>query len=318
MVVPYHLMAWSRVPDLKVVAICDRDIKKALARIEEFPGPKAYCDVAMMLDQERPDALDIAVPVEAHAEVVRMAAERDIHILCQKPMTLSFPEAEKLVAEVGEKVRFMVHENWRFRPQYRQAAMWIAEEKTGPISEFRLSTRSSGLLARTEGNKPFALERQPFLARIPRFIIFELLIHHLDTIRFLVGEMSVVGAKTAHVSPEVIGEDVAVILLKAENGAIGTVSGNFSAGGAPPLPRDRLEIVGERSSILFDNETLTITGETNETVDFNLDEAYQSSYNNAIAHFAEALRTGQPFETDRFDNLETMRLVDDAYRFAGI
>jgi predicted dehydrogenase len=128
--------------------------------------------------------------------------------------------------------------------------------------------------------------------------------------------MWVVGAQTVHVSPEVIGEDVAVILLKAEKGAIGSISGNFSAAGVPSLPEDCLELIGERSSIFFDNDTLTLTGEMNETIRFNLDEAYQSSYDNAISHFAEALRTGQPFETDRLDNLKTLRLVDDAYRFA--
>jgi len=316
MVTRYHLKAWSCIPSVEVVAIYNRHLDKAISRTKEFGIPKAYSDVAMMLDQERPDALDIAVAIGAHSEFARMAAERGIHILCQKPMAPSFHEAEKLIADVGGRVRFMVHENWRFRPQYRQAAIWIAEGKIGPINEFRFSTRSSGLLMRTESGRPFALERQPFMAHMPHFLILELLIHHLDTIRFLLGNMRVVGAQTLHVSPEVIGEDVAVILLKAENGTIGTVSGNFSAAGAPPFPRDRLELIGERGSIIFGNDTLTVLGETNETVRFNLEEAYQSSYDNAIAHFVEAMQTGQPFETDCLDNLKTLRLVDDAYRFA--
>ena len=318
MVTHHHLIAWSRLAHLEVVAIYNRTLDKANARAREFGIPKVYSDIEKMLDQERPNALDIAVAVEAHAAFAKMAAERGIHILCQKPMTQTLKEAEALVAEIGERVRFMVHENWRFRPQYRQAAKWIAEGRTGPIREFRLSTRSSGIVTKTEKGIPVALERQPFLVHLPRFIIFELLIHHLDTSRFLVGEMSVVSSKKTHVSPEVVGEDVALILLNAENGAIGTISGNLSAAGAPPLPRDRLELIGERSSILFDNDTLMIHGEANETLHINLEEAYQTSYNNAIAHFDEALRTGQPFETDRLDNLKTLRLVDDAYRLAGI
>jgi predicted dehydrogenase len=318
MVTRHHLIAWSRLPNLKVVAIYNRTLDKANVRATEFGIPNVYSDIERMLDQERPDALDIAVAVEAHAPFSRMAAERGIHILCQKPMVPTLKEAEALVAEIGERVRFMIHENWRFRPQYRQAAKWIVEGKTGPIREFRLSTRSSGLVTKTEKGIPVALERQPSFAHMPRFIIFELLIHHLDTSRFLVGEMSVVSSKKTHVSPEVVGEDAALILLNSEHGAIGMVSGNLSVPGAPPLPRDRLELIGERSSILFDNDTLTISGETNEAIRINLEEAYQTSYNNAIAHFVEALRSGQPFETDRLDNLKTLRLVDDAYRLAGI
>jgi predicted dehydrogenase len=114
----------------------------------------------------------------------------------------------------------------------------------------------------------------------------------------------------------VIGEDVAHIVLNAKNGAIGIVSGNLSAAGFPPLPQDRLELIGERSSILFDGDTLSLIGEKSESIHFNFEEAYQNSYNNAIAHFVEALRSGQPFETDRLDNLRTLRLVDEAYRLA--
>jgi predicted dehydrogenase len=318
MVTRHHLIAWSRMSKVEVVAIYNRTLDKANVRAREFGIPKVYSDIEEMLDQERPDALDIAVATEAHREFAKTAAEHGAAILCQKPMAPTLKETEEMVAEIGEKVRFMVHENWRFRPQYRQAAKWIAEGKTGPIREFRLSTRSSGLVTKTEKGLPFALERQPFLAHMPRFIILELLVHHLDTARFLVGEMDVISTQTLRVSPEVIGEDVAVILLKAENGAIGTVSGNLTAPGAPPLPRDQLELICERSSILFDNDTLTISGETNEAIRINLEEAYQASYDHAIAHFAEALRTGRPFETDRLDNLKTLRLVDDAYRLAGI
>src|SRR4030042_5979908 len=314
MVTRHHLIAWSRLPNLKVVAIYNRTLDKANGRANEFGIPNVYSDIERMLDQERPDALDIAVGVEAHAPFSRMAAERGIHILCQKPMVPTLKEAEALVAEIRERGRFMIHENWRFRPQYRQAAKWIVEGKTGPIREFRLSTRSSGLVTKTEKGIPVALERQPFFAHMPRFIIFELLIHHLDTSRFLVGVMSVVSSKTLHLSPYVLGEDVAHIVLNAKNGAIGIVSGNLSAAGFPPLPQDRLELIGERSSIIFDGDTLSLIGEKSESIHFNFEEAYQASHDNAIAHFVEALRTGRPFETDRLDNLKTLKLVDEAYR----
>jgi len=318
MVTRHHLIAWSRLSELEVTAIYNRNLEKALGRAKEFSIPKAYSNMVEMLEKEKPDALDIAVATEAHRKFARMAAEHGVAILCQKPMAPTFKEAEAMVAEIGEKVRFMVHENWRFRPQYRQVAKWIAEGKTGPIKEFRLSTRSSGLVTKTEKGIPFALERQPFFAHMPRFIILELLIHHLDTARFLVGDMDVISTQTLRVSRDVIGEDVAHISLKAKNGAIGMVSGNLSVAGFPPLPQDRLELIGGRSSILFDGETLNLIGEKKELIHFNFEEAYQASYDNAIAHFVEALRTGQPFETDRLDNLKTLKLVDEAYRFAAI
>jgi predicted dehydrogenase len=221
-----------------------------------------------------------------------------------------------MVAEVGEKVRFMVHENWRFRPQYRTAGRWIHEGKVGAIREFRLSTHSSGLVSAVPGETPFALKRQPFFADLPRFIILELLIHHLDTARFLIGPLTVSWAVTRRVCPLVIGEDLALIALNAENGAVGTVSGNLSAPGFPPLPQDRLELIGDKGNILFDANRLRLQGEISENLEIDLEAAYQASYDNAVSHFVDSLRGDRPFETDRLDNLETLRLVEAAYRMA--
>ncbi|UCD78868.1 MAG: Gfo/Idh/MocA family oxidoreductase [Desulfobacterales bacterium] len=314
MVTRHHLRAWRKLPQVEVAAICARHLGNAQLRAAEFNIPAAYDDVADMLDREKPDALDIASPPEVHRAHAMMAADRGIDILCQKPMTPDLAESERLVAEIGDRVRFMVHENWRFRPQYRQAAAWLAEGRIGALHEFQFAVRSSGLITRTAGGRLFALERQPFFSGLRRFIIMELLIHHLDTIRYLVGPVSVAAASAARVSPDVIGEDVALISLKAENGALGTVSGNFCAAGFPPLPADRLELIGDKASILFQNNTLHLRGETEESVEYDFEQAYQQSYDNAIAHFVQASQDGTPFETGAADNLQTLKLVADAYK----
>jgi predicted dehydrogenase len=233
-------------------------------------------------------------------------------------MTPGLAESKQLVARVGDRIRFMVHENWRFRPQYRQAAQWLAQGKIGAIREFHLSTRSSGLVTRTTNGQLFALERQPFLATLKRLIINELLIHHLDTVRFLVGSLRVVSANAARACPEVIGEDKAHITLKADCGAMGTVAGNFCEAGFPSLPTDRLELFGEKASIIFDNNVLTLIGDEEKSISLDLEEAYQKSYDNAIAHFFDCLESGEPFETDRLDNLKSLQLVSDAYDLAKL
>ena len=316
MVTRHHLQAWRKLPQVEVVAICARHLVNAKSRAAEFNIPAAYDDVAVMLDRETPDALDIATPPEVHRQQANLAADRRIDILCQKPMTPDLTESERLVTEIGDRVRFMVHENWRFRPQYRQVAGWLDEDRVGSVREFHLTTRSSGLVMPTDTGTPFALARQPFLAGLKRFIIMELLVHHLDTVRYLVGPVAVTAASTARISPQVIGEDAAMISLNAAGGAFGTVVGNFSAAGFPLLPSDRLVLIGDKASIIFEGNVLRLCGESEETVSFNLEQAYQQSYDNAIAHFAQALAQGTPFETDRLDNLQTLQLVEDAYRKA--
>jgi len=214
MVTRHHLLAWSRLPQVEVAAICARHLANAKSRAAEFNIPAAYDDLESMLDHEKPAVLDIATPPEVHGAQAMMAADRGIHILCQKPLTPHLAESERLMETIGGRVRFMVHENWRFRPHYRQAAAWLSAGRIGRVLEFQMTVRSSGLITRTPSGRLFAIERQPFFTGLPRFIIMELLIHHLDTIRYLAGPVRVTAAGASRLCPEVIGEDVALIYAR--------------------------------------------------------------------------------------------------------
>src|SRR5439155_389254 len=81
-----------------------------------------------------------------------------------------------------------------------------------------------------------------------RLMIAEVLIHHLDVMRFLCGSLRVAGARAARTLPEVRGETVATIFLETATGAPVVVTGTMAAPGYPPRAPDRLEIVGTRAS----------------------------------------------------------------------
>ena len=318
MVTRHHLIGWSRAQGAEVVAICNRSVDRARERAAEFRIPAVYGSLEEMLDHERPDALDVAVAADLHAPYALAAAERGIDVLCQKPLCLDIAEARDLVARIDGRVRFMVHENWRFRPQYRQIAAWIRDGRIGSVRQFSMAAASSGLIPTVPGELPRALVRQPFLADMKRFLVLELLIHHLDTIRALAGDLRVVAARIRRNSPLVAGEDTALILLEGDEGAIGTVSGTMTAPGMPAHTQDRLEMFGERGRIVFEGDRLVLEGSGgSETIVVDLDAAYQQAYDNTIAHFIDGVTTGLPFETEPIDNLKTLTLVDDVYAKAG-
>jgi predicted dehydrogenase len=117
----HHLIAWRNAGErVRVVAVCDPDGAKAERRAQEFGIPRVYSEADALFAGEEFDALDVASPRETHAAWVDAAAARGIDVLCQKPLTPTFAESEALVRRTAGKIRLMAHENWRFRPWYRE------------------------------------------------------------------------------------------------------------------------------------------------------------------------------------------------------
>jgi len=313
----YHLVAWKKMsPRVELVAVCDPDAGHAKRRAEEFGIAKVYTERDAMLAGEALDALDVASPRETHAAWVEAAAERGIDVLCQKPLTPTLAEAEALVRRIGARSRLMVHENWRFRPWYRELGRWIKAGELGELVLARMAMINSGFLADASGRRP-AFVRQPFMQHERRLMMAEVLIHHLDVMRFLCGELRVVSARARRTLPDVSGETFAAILLETAAGAPVEVVGTMAASGYPSRVPDRLEIVGSKASAIFEESTLRLVGASPRRIAYDNDEGYQASFDGVIAHFVDCLATGAAFETDPADNLETLRLVEHAYWAAG-
>lgn len=313
----YHLAGWSETPDAQLVAICDVDESRARAKAQAFRIPGVYTDFRAMIEGEELDAVDVVTPVGTHGPLTRVAADAGLHVCCQKPLTPTVREAEALIAYVGDRVRFMVHENYRFRPHYVGVAQWLQEGRIGAIKHARMVVRSQGMIE-VNGEAPFLLNRQPYLKDFRRLLIFEVLIHHLDVMRVLLGPLEVVAARTAKVNSALAGEDVAVIMLAGGNNLTAVLDGNISAAGYGPLPMDRLEIMGTRGTLIFERDRLYLAGSEEPPVIFDLARNYQICFTRAVQEFVRGIRDGTPFPTDRLDNLETLKLMESCYAAAGV
>jgi predicted dehydrogenase len=270
-----------------------------------------------MIEQEKLDAVDIVTPVGSHAPLTRLAADAGLHVCCQKPLTPTVKEAEELIAYVGDRVRFMVHENYRFRPHYVRVKQWLDDGRVGEILHARMVVRSQSMIE-VNGVPPFLLNRQPYLKDFRRLLIFEVLIHNLDALRALLGPLKVVATQIARVNKELAGEDVAVILMRGcgELGAV--LDGNISAPGYGPLPVDRLEIMGSKGTLIYDRDRLYMASSDALPELFDLAKNYQVCFSSAVREFVNGIRSGKPFPTDRLDNLETLRLMESCYVSAGV
>ena len=311
----HHLAGWRRRPDVDLVAICDPDRGRAAAQAERFGIPAVYDDAAAMLAGANLDALDIAAPVGVHGPLCLLAAEHGVDVLCQKPLCATLAEAERVVSATTAHVRLMVHENWRFRPHYRAIKAWVEDGALGDLVACRMVVRASGLLPDPSGRVE-QIERQPFFATLPRLLIGEVFVHHLDVLRWMMGDVRVVAAHSSRISPAVVGEDTGIVLL-AGAGCWATLDGCIACAGAPSKTSDQFELIGTRGVATFVNGTTTLAGSRDETRTFDEPQSYLDSYAGAIAHFVQCLRDDTEFEITGAEHLRTLALVEQAYAAAA-
>jgi predicted dehydrogenase len=311
-----HFRAWANCEGAQVVALCDPDRAKAEARAKEFGIPTVHTEPEAMLEACALDAVDIITPRGTHADMIRLAARHGVNALCEKPLCPTLAEAQQLVEEIGGRIRVMVNENWRYRAYFRMVGNWLREGRLGTPTLARISLWRSNLIPREDGSV-LALLRQPFVANEPRYLIAESLIHELDTMRSLFGELRVVSARVARGSGDVVGEDSAAILLEASNGLPITVEGVLSAAGHPPRAPNRLEIAGTRCSIVLDDAVLRLIGHEQEEIHFDENAVRQGCFDASVQHFIDCLRDGGAMWTSAADQLRTLELVERAYELSG-
>src|SRR5512141_460623 len=90
----YHYDAWSRIRGVTLAAACTRGNAPKLAEIAHRYGiARTYLDAARMMDEVKPDLVDIITTPESHLQFVTLAAERGIPAICQKPLAPTWDEA---------------------------------------------------------------------------------------------------------------------------------------------------------------------------------------------------------------------------------
>ena len=211
----FHLDAWRRMPEVEIVAAADPDLDRA-----RRAAPRAYRSAEEMLEAEALDFLDIATRPERHLPLVRLAAGRRIPVICQKPMAPNWQDALAMVeAAEAAATRLMIHENWRWQPWYRAAKKMIEQGDIGqPVSYYSRVRRADG-----SGDAPYA--NQPYFREMPRLLIHETLVHHIDTARFLFGDVAAILAQAQRVNPVIAGEDRALLILTHEK-LLGVIDGH--------------------------------------------------------------------------------------------
>jgi D-apiose dehydrogenase len=300
-----QLEAWRRMPGVELAAACDLDLARANAS-----APRAYDSPERMLDSEDLDFVDIATRPDTHLELTRLAVRRGIPVIFQKPMAPVWEDAVAL-AEAADSsgVPVMIHENWRWQPWFRELKRRMAAGDFGEPITYRFHTHKGD----GGGERPYPA--QPYFKDMPRLLIYETLVHHLDTARFLFGEVATVFGQTRRLNPVIAAEDQALLIVRHSGGLLGEVDGHRHLHTDPvesPVLGDALFDFQNGLVHLRPDGNIYLNGalfwENREGKGYRGDSVYATQ-----KHFVDCLRDGMPFETGARDYLGTFAAVEAAY-----
>ena len=327
-----HMTAYLEHPDrVHLTAVCDIDEPSAQEFAKKAGVEAVYTDFDDMLREADIDAVDICTAHNLHAPQAIAAAQAGKHVLTEKAMAHTLEGCREMIEAADQAgVTLMVAQHLRYSPEAAAVKRLIDDGKLGEIQAVRTHVIMRG-------------PRKAWMrdANAGGGILLLNTVHHVDLLRYYVGNVKRVTGVCKSVQPQMENgaEDLVAATLEFENGAIGDVFGSWTTRLAPesasymvlgsdgtvhstpPAPGGGDESpIRHFGTIMFslkeelaplserDRETLIHPSfEPIATDSSNLPSA--NYFVNEILHFEECCRTGREPTSGGRDNIETMKMI---------
>lgn len=294
-----HVDCWSRVPCAKVTAVCDSR-PDVVADVAARLGARPFNTVADMVASSVVDAVDICTPSGLHASQALPAAERGIHILCEKPLDLSLERVDRLLAacRASGSALGCVYQRRAYRGAQRVAEA-VHSGRMGRV----LSVSAAVKWWRDQSYYDSSAWRGTWA--LDGGVLANQAIHALDHMCWLAGRVvGVPYASAGTIAHRMEAEDRCTAVLRFESGAEGVIEATTAC--RSPLC-SRLELYCENGSVAFDDAVVVhftvgdddlmadvagnecLLGGRAEPMAISLD-----GHDTILRDFAEALEAGRP------------------------
>ena len=312
-----HAEQIQRIPDCRIVAVCDREELMAKQLFERFPIDQYFSDVHELLEKTQPDVVHITTPPQSHFELAKLCLQQNRHVYLEKPFTLNTEDAQTLIAMAEEKdLRITAGHDDQFRHAARRMRQAVANGYLGgaPVhmeSYYCYDLRQSGgYVAALLGDK------RHWVRQLPGGLLHNIISHGIARIaEFLHSDAPNVVAH-GFVSPFLreLGEEEIIdelrVIINDENRT--TAYFTFSSQMQPSLHQFR--IYGPRNGLVLDQD--------NETLVLLRGRRYKSYAEHFVPPFVFAkqylgniLRNGRTFLARDFQMKSGMKyLIESFYR----
>jgi len=236
----------------KLIGVCTSRPETAQKAKEQGGFLFATTDYRELLERDDIQIINCCVPNYLHKEVVIEALKAGKHVYCEKPLALNLQEAKEIykVAE-NSGVKHHITFQYRFIPAVMRAKQLIDEGAIGEIFSIRgVHLHSSCVIQPPKRAYSWKAEYE----KVGGGVLVDLGSHLIDLTRYLLGEFKRVnGFVKNFTSPDKRTDDLAIMNVEMENGAVGTLEASKMATGTNDDLR--LEIHGKKGAIRINSMT---------------------------------------------------------------
>jgi len=287
----------------KLVSVYSSNINRANFITSKFGANTGFDNYADFLNSEI-DAVYISSKNSDHYCQVIEAAKAGKHILCEKPLSLTSKEADKMVDICNKKnVKLSINYVLRYHPIIKKTKELIESNLLG-----KLISVSANFNIDFKPNDNFRF----IYAQSGGGALRDLGTHTIDMLRYLGGEIIDINGVMDNVIYTGEVEDFASAIVKFESGAYG----NFNVSYNVQNPYNKIEILGYNGVILIDN--LIAGKNTTAKMTIHLKDEAKRAFRRRANKQLYLLRSVQrsflknkPLLVTGYDGLVNMRLMEE-------
>lgn len=240
-----HEDALKNISNAELVAVCDKDEKKARL-FGQKAGVPYYTDYNKMLKQESVDVVSILTPSGLHARhTIDIVRKYQKNIVCEKPLALTLDDADKMISICDEEgVRlFVVKQNRYNLPVQKTRKALVA----GSFGKIVMGTVRVRWCRRQEY---YDMDSWRGTWELDGGVIANQASHHIDLLVWMLGEPVSVMAKTGTYLSDIEVDDTAAAIIKFKSGALGIVEATTAT--RPSDLEGSLSVLGEKGSVVIE------------------------------------------------------------------
>ncbi len=294
----------------RLVAVCRRNARELERFCGDFEVDRGYTSDADLVADPEIDAVYVATPVDLHLPQVLACAEAGKHVLCEKPMAMTVDECDRMIDACRDAgVTLGVAYYRRFYPVVDRIRELIRGGAIGRVFSITAVTATPFAFApEDDGYWRVVLEQGGGGA------LMDVGSHRLNLFLNLLGPISDVRGFCETVAGDFSADDAAVLGLRFENGALGSLQCYFGV----PVDPDELVVVGTEgrlaASPLNSGRLLIQTSEGDEIEEHPPHANFNTPL---VTDFVQAVAEGRPPRVDGVEGRSTNDVIERAYRNGG-